>query len=81
MAELSQLVGIMEANSLRLLKMINNLLALVRSVSKGNESVKTAVLVDEMLSGLLASVEHLAQQKGIHLEKQFRPSARTNFAG
>ena len=80
-AELSQLVGIMEANSLRLLKMINNLLALVRSVSKGNESVKTAVLVDEMLSGLLASVEHLAQQKGIHLEKQFRPSARTNFAG
>ncbi len=73
-AELSQLVGIMEANSLRLLKMINNLLALVRSGSKGDESVKTAVLVDEMLSGLLASVEHLAQQKGIHLEKQFRPS-------
>ncbi|MGA8659170.1 MAG: ATP-binding protein [Chthoniobacterales bacterium] len=73
-AELSQLVGIMEANSLRLLKMINNLLALVRSVSKGNESVKTAVLVDEMLSGLLASVEHLARQKGIHLEKEFRPS-------
>jgi signal transduction histidine kinase len=72
-AELSQLVGIMEANSLRLLKMINNLLALVRSVSNGSESVKTAVLVDEMLSGLLASVEHLAQQKGIHLEKQFRP--------
>ncbi len=72
-AELSQLVSIMEANSLRLLKMINNLLALVRSVSKGNESVKTAVLVDEMLSGLLASVEHLARQKGIHLEKQFRP--------
>jgi signal transduction histidine kinase len=73
-AELSQLVGIMEANSLRLLKMINNLLTLVRSGSKGDESVKTAVLVDEMLSGLLASVEHLAQQKGIHLEKQFRPS-------
>jgi signal transduction histidine kinase len=73
-AELSQLVGIMEANSLRLLKMINNLLALVRSGSTGNESVKTAILADEMLSGLLASVEHLAQQKGIHLEKQFRPS-------
>jgi signal transduction histidine kinase len=72
--ELSQLVAIMEANSLRLLKMINNLLALVRSVSQGNESVKAAVLVDEMLSGLLASVEHLAQQKGIQLEKQFRPS-------
>jgi signal transduction histidine kinase len=72
--ELSQLVTIMEANSLRLLKMINNLLALVRSVSQGNESVKAAVLVDEMLSGLLASVEHLAQQKGIQLEKQFRPS-------
>ena len=73
-AELSQLVGIMEANSLRLLKLINNLLALVRSVSKGNELVKTAVLVDEMLSGLLASVEHLARQKGIRLEKEFRPS-------
>ena len=72
--ELSQLVAIMEANSLRLLKMINNLLALVRSVSQGNESVKAAVLVDEMLSGLLTSVEHLARQKGIHLEKQFRPS-------
>lgn len=72
--ELSQLVAIMEANSLRLLKMINNLLALVRSVSQGNESVKAAVLVDEMLSGLLASVEHLAQQKGIQLEKEFRPS-------
>ena len=73
-AELSQLAAIMEANSLRLLKLINNLLALVRSVGKGNESVKTAVLVDEMLSGLLTSVEHLAQQKGIHLERQFRPS-------
>jgi signal transduction histidine kinase len=72
--ELSQLVRIMEANSLRLLKMINNLLALVRSVSKGNESVKTAVLVDEILCGLLSSVEHLAKQKGIHLEKEFRPS-------
>jgi signal transduction histidine kinase len=72
--ELSQLVAIMEANSLRLLKMINNLLALVRSVSQGNESVRAAVLVDAMLSGLLASVEHLAQQKGIQLEKQFRPS-------
>ena len=72
--ELSQLVGIMEANSLRLLKLINNLLALVRSVSKESESVKTAVLVDEMLSGLLTSIEHLAEQKGIHLEKQFRPS-------
>jgi signal transduction histidine kinase len=72
--ELSQLVAIMEANSLRLLKMINNLLALVRSVSQGNESVKAAVLVDEMLSGLLTSVEHLAWQKGIQLEKQFRPS-------
>jgi signal transduction histidine kinase len=36
--------------------------------------VKTVVLVDQMLSGLLASVEHLAQQKGIKLEKQFRPS-------
>jgi signal transduction histidine kinase len=73
-AELSQLASIMEANSLRLLKLINNLLTLVKSVSKGNESVKIAVLVDEMLSGLLTSVEHLAQQKGIHLEKQFRPS-------
>ena len=73
-AELLQLVGIMEANSLRLLKMINNLLALVKSVGKRNESEKTAVLVDEILSGLLASVEHLAQQKGIHLEKEFRPS-------
>src|SRR6516165_6346092 len=72
--ELSQLVRIMESNSLRLLKLINNLLALVKSVSKESESVKTAVLVDEMLSGLLTSVEHLAQQKGIHLEKQFRPS-------
>lgn len=73
-AELLQLVGIMEANSLRLLKMIDNLLALVKSVGKGNESEKTAVLVDEILSGLLASVEHLAQRKGIHLEKEFRPS-------
>ena len=34
--ELSQLVAIMEANSLRLLKMINNLLALVRSVNQRN---------------------------------------------
>src|SRR5215469_10786286 len=73
-AELSQLVRIMESNSLRLLKLINNLLALVRSVSKVNESAKSVVSVDEMLSGLLASVEHLARQKGIHLEKEFRPS-------
>ena len=62
-AELLQLVGIMEANSLRLLKMIDNLLALVKSVGKGNESEKTAVLVDEILSGLLASVEHLLSER------------------
>jgi signal transduction histidine kinase len=73
-AELSQLVCIMESNSLRLLKLINNLLALVRSVGKANESAKSEVSVDEMLSGLLASVEYLARQKGIHLEKKFRPS-------
>jgi signal transduction histidine kinase len=73
-AELSQLVRIMESNSLRLLKLINNLLALVRSESKVNESAKSVVSVDEMLSGLMASVEHLARQKGIHLEKEFRPS-------
>ena len=73
-AELSQLVSIMESNSLRLLKMINNLLGLVRSASKGNESAKAAVMVDDLLSGLLTSVEHLARQKGVHLEKEFRPS-------
>ena len=73
-AELSQLVRIMESNALRLLKLINNLLALVRSASKISESAKSVVSVDEMLSGLLASVEHLARQKGIRLEKEFRPS-------
>ncbi len=72
--ELSQLVDIMEANSLRLLKMINNLLELVRSVGKETKPVRSAVQLDQMLNGLLVSVEYLAREKGLHLEKQFRPS-------
>ena len=72
--ELLQLVRIMESNSLRLLKLINNLLALARSASEVSESAKSVVSVDELLCGLLASVEHLARQKGIRLEKEFRPS-------
>ena len=75
-SELSKLMSIMESNSLRLLKMINNLLELVRSDGRTNDSEKRVVSIDSALNGLITSVEHLAQQKGIRLNKTFEPSTR-----
>jgi signal transduction histidine kinase len=74
--DLFQLVGIMEANSLRLLRMINNLLDLVRLENNRNAAVKSAVNIDEMLKGLLTSVEHVARTKGIRLKSDFEPTER-----
>lgn len=69
--DLFQLAGIMEANSLRLLRLINNLLDLVRLESSQNVVTKSTVNIDEMLKGLLTSVEHVARTKGIRLKSDF----------
>jgi signal transduction histidine kinase len=66
---LAQLVQIMEANSLRLLKLINNLLDMIRLEGGQAAATRTTLNLDETLQGLARSIEHLAQEKGVRLEK------------
>jgi signal transduction histidine kinase len=73
-ADLFQLTGIMEANSLRLLRLINNLLDLVRLEGSQNAATKSTVMIDELFGGLITSIEHVALSKGIHLKSDFEPS-------
>jgi signal transduction histidine kinase len=73
-ADLFQLTGIMEANSLRLLRLINNLLDLVRLEGSQNAAPKSTVMIDELLGGLVTSIEHVALSKGIQLKCDFDPS-------
>ena len=75
-AALFQLVKIMEANSLRLLRLINNLLDLVRLEGKQNQITKKAVHIDELLLGVLTSIQHIAGTKAIRLKSDFNPTEK-----
>ncbi len=56
--------------------MINNLLDLVRLENSTNVAAKNTVNIDEMLKGLLTSVEHVARTKGIRLKSDFDTTER-----
>jgi signal transduction histidine kinase len=67
-AETRELLGIMHANALRLLKLINDLLDLVRMQSGPARLHRRAVDLVPFLQGLARSVDGLGERKNLHLE-------------
>jgi signal transduction histidine kinase len=70
------LLETMFANGMRLLKLINDLLDLVRLDAGVMQFQKCPVDVGIFLGGILRSVRPLAESKGIHLSHQIDPAAR-----
>lgn len=66
--ELKDLVNTMQANGMRLLKLINDLLDLVKLESGQMQVKRDVVAVEAFLLGLVQSVKQVAQDKQIRLE-------------
>lgn len=66
-AELQDLLATMHANGMRLLKLINDLLDLVRLDSGKMDVKREAVHVEEFARGLITAVRPTAKEKGLQL--------------
>jgi len=62
-----ELLGTMQVNGMRLLKLINDLLDLVRLESGGMKVKREPVNVDDFIAGLIQSIKNVAQDKKIEL--------------
>jgi len=72
--QIKELLSTMHANGMRLLKLINDLLDLVR-LDAGKMSLKVSeIQVHQFFRGLLQSVSGVAQEKGIRLESDLDPA-------
>lgn len=67
-SEIKQLLVIMQSNGMRLLKLINDLLDLVRLESGKMEVTSEPVAVDRLLRGVASAVKKTAQDRAIRLE-------------
>jgi signal transduction histidine kinase len=66
--DMRQLLLIMQSNGMRLLKLINDLLDLVRLESGKMEVKREPVAIEPFLYGLANAVKKSAEDRGIHLE-------------
>lgn len=66
--EIEQNLTVMQANAMRLLKRINDLLDLVRLDSGGMVLHREPVLIAEFLNGIASSVQATARDRGIAIE-------------
>jgi signal transduction histidine kinase len=66
--EMRQLLFVMQSNGLRLLKLINDLLDLVRLESGKMEVKNEPLIIEHFLRGLVNAVEQTAEDRGIRLE-------------
>ncbi len=66
-AEDAEMVEVLEENGLRLLKLIDNLLDLVRFDSGAAEIKPQATNLEALISGLTRSLRHLADENGVAL--------------
>ncbi|HEY1171852.1 MAG TPA: ATP-binding protein [Verrucomicrobiae bacterium] len=64
----------MEANGLRLLKLINDLLDLVKLESGHMDVRRDSVNLEDFLKGLRSSVQKMADDKRVHISAQVDPS-------
>jgi signal transduction histidine kinase len=70
---LVDLLDTMHANGMRLLKLINDLLDLVRLDAGGLQLHRTSIDVSVFVPGILRSIRSLAEGKGIHLAHHVAP--------
>ncbi len=75
--EMRQLLLIMQSNGMRLLKLINDLLDLVRLESGKMEVKREPVVIEPFLHGLANAVKASAQDRGIRLEVSSSPTLGT----
>ena len=75
--EMRQLLLIMQSNGMRLLKLINDLLDLVRLESGKMEVKREPVAIEPFLHGLANAVKASAQDRDIRLEVSSSPTLRT----
>jgi signal transduction histidine kinase len=75
--EMRQLLLIMQSNGMRLLKLINDLLDLVRLESGKMEVKREPVVIGPFLHGLANAVKASAQDRGIRLEVSSSPTLST----
>jgi signal transduction histidine kinase len=75
--EMRQLLLIMQSNGMRLLKLINDLLELVRLESGKMEVKREPVAIEPFLRGLANAVKTSVQDRGIRLEVTSYPSINT----
>lgn len=66
--DMRQLLLIMQSNGMRLLKLINDLLDLVRLESGKMEVKREPIAIEPFLYGLASAVKKSAEDRGIHLE-------------
>jgi signal transduction histidine kinase len=78
--ETRELLLIMQSNGLRLLKLINDLLDLVRLESGKMEVKLEAVALDPFLRGLSTAVRKAAEDRGVRLETSVDSALGTVFA-
>jgi signal transduction histidine kinase len=76
-AEARQLLLIMQSNGMRLLKLINDLLDLVRLESGKMEIKREPVAIEPFLRGLANAVKRSAEDRGISLEVTSDPAIST----
>ncbi|HZA54887.1 MAG TPA: ATP-binding protein, partial [Candidatus Udaeobacter sp.] len=72
--EMRQLLLIMQSNGMRLLKLINDLLDLVRLESGKMEVKREPVAIDPFLRGLSTAIRKTAEDRGIRLEAASDPA-------
>jgi signal transduction histidine kinase len=75
--EMRQLLLIMQSNGMRLLKLINDLLDLVRLESGKMEVKREPVAIEPFLFGLVNAVKKSAEDRGIRLEVSSDPAIST----
>ncbi len=77
---LNDLLDTMHANGMRLLKLINDLLDLVRLDAGGLQLHRIPIDVALFVPGILRSIRSLGEAKGIHLAHYIDPEANTVLA-
>ena len=72
-AQTRELMGIMHGNGMRLLKLINELLDLVRLESGRMEVKREPLEISAFLNGLMGAARQMAEAKGLKLETSVEP--------
>jgi len=68
--EVNNTLSMVKDNALRLLKLVNDLLEIVRLEEGKTQLNKVPIILNNLLDGLIDSVDHLAHSKNINITKQ-----------